>query len=285
MREVASWIRRSPDSAAVARSARALADMVGNVASHGRTLRQTQSRVEELVNADRRKDEFLAMLGHELRSPLGAIKNAAALLRSEQGESFARRRAHALIERQLRLMTGLVDDLLDVSRIRNGHLYLQRQRTDLCAIVRNAIETLESEVNGRRQQLSIALAGKSIWLQADPRRLEQVFVNLLSNASRYTDAGGEIAVSTHVQGGHAVVRMQDSGIGIAPEALPHVFDLYRQADGANPRSRAGLGIGLALVRKIVELHGGEVSVVSAGPGQGSEFTVRLPCEHAAEGAT
>jgi signal transduction histidine kinase len=285
MREIVSWIRRSPDSAAVARSGRALADMVGNVASQGRTPGQKQSRVDELVDADRRKDEYLAMLGHELRSPLGAIKSAAALLRSEQGETSARRRAHALIERQIRLMTRLVDDLLDVSRIGNGHLDLHRQRTDLCAIVRNAIETLESEVNERRQQLSLASAGESIWLQADPRRLEQVFVNLLGNASRYTDAGGEIAVTMHVQGGHAVVRMQDTGIGIAPEALPHVFDLYRQADGANPRSRAGLGIGLALVRKLVELHGGEVSVVSAGPGQGSEFTVRLPCEHAAEGAT
>src|SRR5690242_10388135 len=133
MREIVSWIRRSPDSSVVARSGRALADVVGNViASRGWTPRQTQSRIEELVNADRRKDEFLAMLGHELRNPLGAIKSAADLLRSEQAETSARRRAHALIERQVRLMTRLVDDLLDVSRIRNGHLYLHRQRTDLC---------------------------------------------------------------------------------------------------------------------------------------------------------
>jgi signal transduction histidine kinase len=257
--------------------------MVGNVAAHGRTPRQTQSRVEELVNADRRKDEFLAVLGHELRSPLGAIKSAAALLRSEHGETPARLRAHTLIERQVRLMTRLVDELLDGSRITNGHLYLERQRVDLCATVRNAIETLDSDMDERRQRLSLALARESMWLQADPWRLEQVFVNLLGNASRYTDAGGEIRVSIHVQGDHAVVRVRDTGIGIAPEALPHVFDLYRQADGANPRSRAGLGIGLALVQKIVELHGGQVSVVSAGPGQGSEFTVRLPRERAAEG--
>lgn len=181
-------------------------------------------------------------------------------------------------------MTRLVDDLLDVSRIRNGKLYLQRQRTELCAIVRNSIETLESEVSERRERLSLALAEEPVWLQADARRLEQVFVNLLTNASRYTDAGGEIGVSMHVRTGQAVVRIRDTGIGIAPEALPRVFELYSQVDRSNPRSRAGLGIGLALVRKLVELHGGEVSVVSAGPGQGSEFTVCLPCEDPAQEA-
>jgi signal transduction histidine kinase len=285
MRERVSWMRWTPESAAVTGSGRAPGGAVGDVAPHGRTLRQAQLSVEELVKADRRKDDFLAMLGHELRNPLEAIKNAADLMQSGQGEASARQRAHALIERQVRIMTRLVDDLLDVSRIRNGHLYLQCQRTDLCAVVRNAIETLESQVNERRQQLSVALPSEPVWLQADPGRLEQVFVNLLANASQYTDAGGGIAVSMHLRGGHADVRMQDTGIGIAPEALPHVFDLYRQADRANPRSRAGLGVGLALVRKLVELHGGEASVVSAGLGQGSEFTVRLPCEHAAPGAT
>jgi signal transduction histidine kinase len=285
MREIVLRIRQSSDSSAVAGSGRALADEAGDlIASRGWTPRQTHSRLEELLNADRRKDEFLAMLGHELRTPLGAIKAAADLLRSEQGETSTRRRAYALIERQVRLMTHLVDDLLDVQRIRNGHLSLHRQRTDLCAVVRNAIETLESEVKERCQQLSLVSTAESIWLQADPRRLEQVFVNLLGNAARYTDARGAIAVCMQVQGGRAVVRVRDTGIGIAPELLPHVFDLYRQADAANPRSRAGLGIGLALVRQIVELHAGEVSVASAGPGHGSEFTVRLPCERAAQGA-
>jgi two-component system, sensor histidine kinase len=279
MREVTPWIRRSPDSAAVPGSGRA-----SGAAPYGLTLRQAQLWVDELVHADRRKDEFLAMLGHELRNPLGAIKNAVDLLQTEHGETSARWRAQALIERQIHLMTRLVDDLLDVSRIRNGNLYLQRQRTELCAIVRNSIETLESEVSERRERLSLALAEEPVWLQADARRLEQVFVNLLNNASRYTDAGGEIGVSMHVRNGQAVVRIRDTGIGIAPEALPRVFELYSQVDRSNPRSRAGLCIGLALVRKLVELHGGEVSVVSAGPGQGSEFTVCLPCEDLAQEA-
>lgn len=283
MREVTTWMRRSPDSTAVPGSDRPFA-AADDAAPYSMTLRQAQLWVEELVNADRRKDEFLAMLGHELRNPLGTIKNAADLLQSERGETSARWRAHALIERQIHLMTRLVDDLLDVSRIRNGNLYLQRRRTDLRVIVRNAIETLESEVNERRERLSLTLAEEPVWLQADAQRLEQVFVNLLTNASRYTDAGGEIVVSMHVRSGQALVRIQDTGIGIAPEALPRVFDLYKQVDRANPRSRAGLGIGLSLVRKLVELHGGEVSVASAGLGQGSEFSVCLPCEHLAREA-
>ena len=285
MREIASSVRWSPESAAVTGSGRTPGGAVGEVAPNDPTLRQAQLSVEELLEADRRKDEFLAVLGHELRNPLGAIKNAARLMQNGQGEGPARQQAHALIERQVRIMMRLVDDLLEVSRIRQGHLYLECQRTDLCAVVRNAIETLETQINERHQQLSVSLAAEPVWVHADPRRLEQVFVNLLANASQYTDARGGIAVSMHVRGGHATVHVQDTGIGIAPEALPHVFDLYSQVDRANPRSRAGLGIGLALVRKLVELHRGEASVVSAGLGQGSEFTVRLPCEHAAAGAT
>ncbi len=285
MREIASWIRWSPESAPITGSGRPPGGAAGEAAPHGSTLRQARLSVEELLKADRRKDEFLAMLGHELRNPLGAIKNAARLMQSGQGEEHARQRAHALIERQIRIMMRLVDDLLEVARMRSGHLCLQCQRTDLCAVVRNAIETLESQVNERHQQLSVALAAEPVWVHADPRRLEQVFVNLLANASQYTDAGGAIAILMQVRDGDATVRMQDTGIGIAPEALPHVFDLYSQADRANPRSQAGLGVGLALVRKLVELHGGEASVASAGLGQGSEFTVRLPCERPATGAT
>ena len=238
---------------------------------------------DELVDDDRPKDEFLAMLGHELRNPLGAINNALALLQSEKEQTSAQRQAQALIDRQVRRMMRLVDDLLDVSRVRHGHLRLRRERMDLRAAVSNAVETLGSEANDRRQQLSIALPEEPVWLHADPERLEQVFVNLLANASRYTDPGGTIAVSMHLGDGHALVRLQDTGIGIAPEALPHIFDLYRQADEGNPRSQAGLGIGLALVRQLVWLHGGNVSVASAGLGQGSEFTVRLPREAAAAG--
>ncbi len=220
------------------------------------------------------------MLGHELRNPLGAINNALALLQSEQAQTAAQRRAQALIDRQVGRMMRLVDDLLDASRTRHKHLRLRRERMDLRAVVSNAVETLELEANDHTQ-LNIALPAEPVWLHADPERLEQVFVNLLANASRYTDAGGKIAISMHLQDGYAVVRVRDTGIGIAPEALPHIFEPFRQADAANPRSRAGLGIGLALVRQLVQLHAGNVSVASAGLGRGSEFTVRLPLKEAA----
>jgi signal transduction histidine kinase len=184
----------------------------------------------------------------------------------------------ALIERQVRRMTQLVEDLSDVSRITHGRLHLQRERIDLRVVVSNAIETLEADINERNHRLATALPDAPVWLQADPWRLEQAFVNLLSNASRYTHSGGELAVGVHTQEGQAVVRIRDSGIGIAPDALPHIFDLFRQADDAAQRSRSGLGIGLALVRNFVGLHGGSVTAASAGIGQGSEFTVRLPRE-------
>jgi signal transduction histidine kinase len=233
---------------------------------------------EELATANRRKDEFLAMISHELRSPLASIQNAVRLLGSQIGESVARQRAQALIARQVRRMTHLVDDLLDVSRISHGRLHLQRERIDLRVVVSNAIETLESDINERNHHLTTALPDGPVWLNADPLRLEQVFVNLLANASKYTDAGGELAVWVHTRDDLAVVRIRDSGIGITPDALPHIFDLFRQADEAAPYSRSGLGLGLALVRNLLELHGGSVTAASAGIQQGSEFTVRLPRE-------
>jgi signal transduction histidine kinase len=241
-------------------------------------LRQARSRVEELAATNRRKDEFLAMLGHELRTPLASIQNAIGLLRIQAGETLARERAQALIERQVRRMTHLVDELLDVSRISHERLHLQRERIDLRVAVSNAIETLESDINERNQHLTTALPDGPVWLQADPWRVEQVFVNLLANASKYTDAGGDLAVWVHSRDNQAVVRIRDSGIGIAPDALPHIFDLFRQADEAVQYSKSGLGIGLALVRNLVESHGGSVTAASAGIKQGSEFTVRLPRE-------
>ncbi len=241
-------------------------------------LLQATLRVEELAAANRRKDEFLAILSHELRSPLTSIHNAVRFLGSQILETPAQRRMQALMERQLGRMTQLVDELLDVSRISNGHLHLQRERLDLRAIVSHAIETLESDIKERNHRLTTALPDAPVWLQADPCRLEQVFVNLLANASRYTDAGGQLSIWVHTNGRQAIVRVRDSGIGIAPEALPYIFELFRQADKTDLRSRAGLGVGLAVVRKLVELHGGSVTVASAGSGQGSEFTVRLPTD-------
>jgi two-component system, sensor histidine kinase len=236
------------------------------------------AEVEALVAANRRKDEFLATISHELRSPLACIQYAVRLLGRQAGEAVAPQPMQALIERQLHRMSHLLDELLDVSRITSGHWHLQRERVDLRVIVSNAIETLESDLHARKHRLSIELPDVPVWLQADSGRLEQVFVNLLANASRYTDAGGELAVWLHAREGQAIVRVRDSGIGIASAALPYIFDLFRQGNPADPRSRAGLGVGLAVVRNLVELHGGSITAASAGPGRGSEFAVRLPTE-------
>src|SRR3984885_8125919 len=247
------------------------------VTRRNRPRRLVRSRIEELVTADRRKDEFLATLCHELRSPLASIQNAIVILRGRAGEDVALRlRMHALIERQVCQMTQLAAGLLDVSRITCGRLRLKRERVDLCVVVRDAIETLEADLNQRNLRIAPTWPDALVWLHADAIRLGQVFVNLLANASKYTDAGGELALSVHTHGGHAVVCVRDSGIGIAHDVLPHIFDLFVQADDAAPRSKSGLGIGLALVRMLTELHGGNVNASSAGLGQGSEFTVRLP---------
>jgi signal transduction histidine kinase len=258
-------------------SATLTGSVVRDITQQNWSLRQALLQVEELAAANRRKDEFLAMLSHELRSPLGSIRHAVHVL-GGMAEAPVHQRMRALIERQLGRMTHLVDELLDISRISNGRLYLHRERVDLRVIVRNAIETLESDIDERKHRLSTELPDAPVWLRADPRRLEQVFVNLLANASRYTDAGGELTVWIHTKDGQAVVRVRDSGIGIAAEALPHIFDLFKQSNAADPHSRPGLGVGLAVVRNLVELHGGRVVAASAGVGRGSEFTVCLPTE-------
>jgi signal transduction histidine kinase len=242
------------------------------------TLRQARLRVEELATANRRKDEFLAMLGHELRNPLASIHNALQLLRHQTQDTPACQRTHAMIDRQIGRMTQLVDDLLEVSRMTHGQLRLHCERIDLREVVNNAVETLQSDIRQRNHSVTITLPDAPVWLQADPARLEQVFINLLANASRYTDAGGDLVISMHAQAKEAVVRVRDSGIGIAPEVLPHIFKLFRQADQGARRSQSGLGIGLALVRNLVDSHGGSVIAASAGVERGSEFTVRLPIE-------
>ena len=239
-------------------------------------LRKARRRVEELANANRRNDEFLAVLGHELRSPLASILNGIHLLVLQKQDASASQKTQAMIERQVGRMTQLVDDLLDVSRITHGRLRLQREQIDLREVVSNAIQTLESDIKQRNHQVTLSLPDAPVWLLADPGRLEQVFVNLLANASKYTDIGGELTVVGCAQEDQAVVRVRDSGMGIAAEVLPHLFDLFWQADAAALRSQSGLGIGLALVRNLVESHGGIVTAQSAGPGQGSEFTVYLP---------
>jgi len=233
-------------------------------------------RGQELGAENGRNNEFMAVFSHELRNSLCAVRFAVGILRMEKSACPAAIKARIVIERQVAQMTRLVDDLLDVSRIRHGQLTLQRERVDLRVVVAQAAQTVAFTLQERNQRLSTSFPNTPMWLQADPGRLEQVFVNLLFNATKYTDPGGRIWLSTERQDRDAVVCIRDTGIGIEPDVLPHVFDLFAQADPSSRRADAGLGIGLALVRSLVECHGGHVSVTSEGPGYGSEFTVRLP---------
>jgi signal transduction histidine kinase len=254
----------------------------GNAVREGLASALTSSantQIEELLTEGRLRDEFLAILGHELRSPLVAVQNAVRILNREAGQDLIlQRRMHSLIERQVRQMLLLTAGLRDVSRMSRGQLRLQRERVDLRVVLADAIETMEPEIEQRGHQLTTRGPDKPVWLQADADRLGQVFQNLLGNACKFTHPGGDLALSLQVRGDDAVVRVRDSGIGISAETLPHIFDLFVQADQSVQRSRSGLGVGLALVQTLVELHGGRVSVRSAGLGQGSEFTVRLPID-------
>jgi signal transduction histidine kinase len=237
------------------------------------------AKVEQLATANRHKDEFLAVLSHELRSPLASIQQGIGVLRGRTGsDATVQAGMYELIERQVRQIAQLAAGLLDVGRITSGHLLVQRERIDLNAVLAKAIETVEQEFGRRSQALVPTWGTPGILLLADASRLEQVFVNLLANASKYTDPDGQVSLSVSARDGQAIVRIKDSGIGIAAEALPHIFDLYMQVDATSARSRSGLGIGLALVRTIVQLHGGSVTATSAGMGKGSEFVVRLPTE-------
>ena len=236
---------------------------------------QIDPQLAELVLAGRRKDEFLALLSHELRSPLASIQYAVSALTRPADEASAQR-SRALIERQVRQMRNLIDDLLDISRIARGRLRLNVERVDLRTVLSNAVETLQRDVDEKHHRLTVAMPDVPVWLQADVCSLERVFVNLLSNAFRYTADGGEVWLSAEALHGEAVVRIRDSGIGIARDALAHVFELFNQADQAEARSRAGMGIGLAVVSTLIAAHGGSVAVASDGRGRGSEFTVRIP---------
>jgi signal transduction histidine kinase len=221
-------------------------------------------------------DEFLAVFSHELRSSLGAIRNAAYLLRIRDAETAVEDKARLLIERQVGRMTRLIDDLLASSQVQCAQLPLQPERVDLRAVALHAIGTVEADLEQRNHRLAISLPETPIWLPGDAGRLEQVLVNLLVNASKYTNDGGNISLSAQQQDSDVVVRIGDSGIGIAADVLPHVFNLFMQADHSSRRAEAGFGIGLALVKNLVEMHGGSVTAASAGLGQGSEFVVRLP---------
>ncbi|HET9766224.1 MAG TPA: MASE1 domain-containing protein [Thermoanaerobaculia bacterium] len=238
---------------------------------------ELRDRAEQLADADRRKDEFLAMLGHELRNPLGAVSNAVHVLRAA-GDGGPSRGARMLdvIERQVGHLTRLVGDLLEVSRITRGEISLRKEALDLRAVVVRAVETAQPWIDERGHCLALERPPQALTLPGDAMRLEQVFANLLHNAAKYTDPGGRIDVGLERDGDAAVVRVRDDGIGIQPELLPHVFDLFTQGDRSLDRARGGLGIGLTLVRRIVELHGGSIEARSEGAGRGAEMVVRLP---------
>jgi PAS domain S-box-containing protein len=229
-----------------------------------------------LQMSDRRKDEFLATLAHELRNPLAPILNSVELLHLLPSEDPTLRQVRDILDRQTRQMARLVDDLLDLSRIARGQVPLRRERLDLAGVVRLAVQTSEPLIQGRNHRLTVNLPDRPLALEGDQARLVQALTNLLNNAAKYTDPGGRIDLSAGREGDEAVVRVRDTGVGIPRDMLPRIFDLFMQVEGSRDRSQGGLGIGLALVRRLVELHGGTVSAHSAGPGRGSEFVVRLP---------
>ena len=246
-------------------------------------MRDLLGRVEDGI---RQRDQFLAMLGHELRNPLGAVLTAAEVIdiaaRSESGtaSSVVARQA-AAIRRQGGLLTRLVDDLLDVARVTSGKVPLKKQPVDLAEVIRRGTEALAGRAKDKGLEVAVDPGGEAAWVNGDPARLEQVYSNLLTNSIKYTPAGGRIEVELAAGDGEALLTLRDTGVGIEPELLPVIFDLFKQADRTLVRAEGGLGIGLTLVRTLVELHGGAVTARSDGSGRGSEFTVRLPLAAAA----
>ncbi len=245
-----------------------------------------RKRMEEaLKDADQRKDQFLAMLAHELRNPLAPISNAAQIMRVEgpAGPSF--QWSIDVIEDQIRHLTRMVDDLLDVSRITRGKVDLQKELIELREVVDLAVEASRPLLEDYKHHLSVKLPEASVLLEVDPPRLAQVLSNLLNNSAKYTPEGGEISLTATQSERLVTIKVRDNGIGIAPDLLPKVFDLFVQADQSLSRSRGGLGIGLTLVKSLVELHDGRVSARSTEPGKGSEFIIELPAASRAPGDT
>jgi signal transduction histidine kinase len=240
-----------------------------------------RKRIEEaLKEADRHKDEFLAMLAHELRNPLAPIRNAVEIMRRSALSDPQLIWSRDVVERQVKHLSRLVDDLLDVSRITRGNINLNREPVPCTLIVSRAIETIQPLLTEQRHELILELHDEGLEVEGDLTRLTQVLGNLLNNAAKYTDPGGRINLSLRRADREVEISVRDTGIGIPPELLPRLFNLFTQVDAAAHRSQGGLGIGLALVRQLVEMHGGRVSALSDGPNQGSEFVIRLPLREA-----
>jgi signal transduction histidine kinase len=246
-----------------------------------REIVRSRQAEESLQDANRRKDEFLAMLSHELRNPLAPIRNAVEVIRRVAPSEPKLNMARDVVDRQVSLLARLVEELLDVSRISQGKIQLKKEPVELARIVAHAVETARPLIDTRNQTLTVSVPAASVWLSADFARLSQVVSNLLNNASKYTGEGGRIEISASAEEGEAKIVVRDNGAGIEPQLLPKVFDLFVQGDRALDRGQGGLGIGLTLVKRLVELHQGRVEVASEGPGRGATFTVLLPCIAAA----
>jgi signal transduction histidine kinase/DNA-binding response OmpR family regulator len=250
--------------------------MAETLASRAAVALDNAQLYQDVQEADRQKNEFLSMLAHELRNPLAPIRNAVHVLRLQAEGRSDLDWARDVIDRQVKHLVRLVDDLLDVSRITCGKVRLQLEPVPLAAIVAEAVEASNPEIEAREHLLEVIVPPEAVWVQGDATRLAQVVTNLLNNAAKYTDPGGRIWLTVGQEDEAAVVRVRDTGVGIPPEMLSTVFNLFTQADRSLDRSQGGLGIGLTLVKRLVEMHGGSVEAHSAGAGRGSEFVVRLP---------
>jgi signal transduction histidine kinase/ActR/RegA family two-component response regulator len=260
-----------------------LARQIGLALERARLYEETRRSEARLHEANRRKDEFLALLGHELRNPLAPIMTALQLmkLRGDTSSEWER----AMIERQVMHVSRLVDDLLDVSRITRGKLELKKAPVDLSAVLAQAVEMASPLIEERAHRLVVEKPPESVWIEADAMRLAQALANLLTNAAKYTDAGGHITVRVTREGDYVVVSVKDSGLGLRPEVLSSIFDPFVQVERTMERAQGGLGLGLALVKSLVELHGGSVRALSEGAGRGSEFRIRVPAMPAAPRAS
>ena len=253
-----------------------MASTIRDMTAQRRLEDDLRQRTRELEEADLQKDRFLAAVAHELRSPLAVLTNVAQLLRSSQAGAVVRQQAVDALGRQTMHMARLVEDLLDVSRVRRGNVTLRREAVDLWTVISKAVEMGQTLVDIRKHHLVVAQSPDPLWVSGDPTRLVQVVSNLLTNAAKYTPEGGHIWLSAARENNVAAIRIRDNGVGIPKEMLSRVFDLFTQVQPAGDGRAEGLGIGLALVRRLVELHSGTVEVLSDGVGQGSEFVVRLP---------
>jgi len=242
-------------------------------------------RSDELRLADQRKDEFLATLAHELRNPLAPIRTSLEILRLAGNDPDKARMAREIMQRQMNQMVRLVDDLLDLSRINTGKLAIRKAAFDLREAVRDAIETVSPFVEARQHKLDVRMPPEAIVVDGDRTRLAQVFANLVNNAAKYTEPGGHISLTLERDGPTASIHIRDDGIGLSPEALESIFEMFVQVDRSLDRTQAGLGVGLTLARQLVELHGGRIEARSAGKGKGSEFVVQVPVSAAAQDAT